>query len=318
MPLVDPGTGIREPGAGGSRFPDPGSRLQEPQPFSTGTNLVVVPVVVLDRKGQTVRTLTAADFSVEEDGSMVPVELFVAPGPTAEQPGDGRFIVLVLDNLRTPPELAFRVKGIATRFVDRMGPADTMTIITISKGQALTTSDKTALKTAIDRYRPEFGDTTRTMQQDADHSLRTIGELSAQMSKAPRRRKVLAIIGNADTFNPQMQSAFSDRGTELSGEWAEAVRQTSRHNVSIYAIDAFGLRENGYPQDYATSFAAETGGWAWANTNNYGGAVDQIWREAGSYYVLGYNAPVNDGRFHKINVTVKAKAVTVRARRGRY
>jgi VWFA-related protein len=295
----------------------PAAPQQQP-PFVAGTNLVVVPVVVVDRKGQHVSNLTAADFGVTEDGKPVSIELFTAPRAATEGPAEGRFIVVVLDNLRTPAELAFRVKGIAKRFVDRMGPADTMTIIPISKGQALTTTDKAALNAAIDRFAPDFGDNTRTLQQDAEHSLRTIGELSAQMSKAPQRRKVLAIIGNIATFNPQRESAFSDRDPDLGQEWFEAVRETSRYNVSVYAIDALGLREGAYPADYATSFAAETGGWAWGNTNNYGGAVEQIWREAGTYYVLGYNAPINDGKLHTIDVKVNSKGATVRARRGRY
>ena len=290
---------------------------QQP-PFVAGTNLVVVPVVVVDRNGQSVPNLSAGNFRVEEDGKPVAIELFTAPVTAATDVAEGRFVVLVLDNLRTPAELGFRVKGIAMRFVDRLGPRDTMTVITINKGQAVTTSDKAVLKAAVDRFKPDFGDTTRTMEQDAEHALRTIGELAAQMSKAPQRRKVLAVIGNTATFNPQRQSAFGDRDPELSREWFDAIRETSRYNVSVYAIDALGLREGGYPSDYSTSFAAETGGWAWANTNNFNGAVDQIWREAGSYYVLGYNAPINDARLHNIDVKVNVKGVTVRARRGRY
>ena len=78
-------------------------------------------------------------------------------------------------------------------------------------------------------------------------------------------------------------------------------------NVSVYAIDPMGHTPGGYYGDYATTFAAETGGWAWANTNNFGAAVEQIWREAGSYYVLGYNAPINDHRLHEIEVTVNCQ-----------
>jgi VWFA-related protein len=292
--------------------------ISQNQPFVARTNLVVVPVVVVDRKGQSVPHLTATNFRVEEDGKPVSIEVFTAPSAAAEGTGEARFIVVVLDNLRTAPELAFRVKGIAKRFVERMRPGDTMTVIPISKGQAVTTTDKALLNAAIDRFKPDFGDHTRTIEQDAEHGLRTIGELSAQMAKAPHRRKVLTIIGNSATFNPQMQSAFDNRGPDLSAEWFTAIRETSRYNVSVYTIDPSGMREGFFEGDYATSFAASTGGWAWANTNNYGGAVEQIWREAGNYYVLGYNAPVSDGKLHSIEVHVDVKNVTLRARRGRY
>jgi VWFA-related protein len=265
-----------------------------------------------------VPNLTAADFEVKEDGKPMTVALFTAPAVAGEAE-EGRFIVLMLDNLRTPPELGQRVRSIAMRFVERMRPNDTMTVIAISKGNATTTSDKAKLKEAIDGFTPAFGDTIRTTFEDAEHSLRTIGELSRQMTKAPQRRKVLVAIGNSAMFNPLRESAFSDREPDLSAEWLHAVRETARYNVSVYAIDPAGMTTyNSDPRDYVTSFAAETGGWAWAITNNFGGAVEQIWREAGSYYVIGYIAPIADNKLHTINVKVNRSGVTVRARRGRY
>jgi VWFA-related protein len=294
----------------------PAAAQQQP-PFIAGTNLVVVPVAVVDRKGGSVRDLTVGDFRIAEDGKPMDIELFTAPA-AAGAAAEGRFIVLVLDNLRTPPELAFRVRSIAMRFVERMGPADTMTVIPISRGAATTTSDKTRLKTAIDAFKPAFGESIRSMAEDAEHSLRTIGELSRQMSQARQRRKVMVVIGDAATFNPQRESAFGDRGPDLSQEWPDAIRETARHNISVYVVDPTGLSPDNFYGDFATSFAAETGGWAWANTNNFGAAVEQIWQEAGTYYVLGYNAPVNDTRWHRIDVKVVRQGATVRARRGRY
>lgn len=289
---------------------------QQPQPFTTATNLVVVPVVVVDRKGQTIPNLTAADFQVTEDGKPVAIETFIPPVAVASGPADGRFIVLVLDNLRTPAEIAFRVRDIAKRFVDRMGPLDVMTVIAINKGQAVSTTNKAALKAAIDRFQPAVGESIRSFDQDAQHILTTIGELAAQMVEAPQRRRVMAIIGNAAAFNPQRRSAFA-AGRDLAPEWLEATRTTARHNISVYTIDPHGMTGGGYSGDYSTSFAAETGGWAWANTNNYAAAVEQIWREAGSYYVLGYTAPINDQKLHAIDVKASVKDATVRARRAR-
>ena len=290
---------------------------QQPKPFTTATNLVVVPVVVVDRKGQTIPNLTAADFQVTEDGKPVAIETFIPPVADASGPADGRFIVLVLDNLRTPAEIAFRVRDIAKRFVDRMGPLDVMTVISINKGQAVSTTDKAALKAAIDRFQPGIGESIRSFDQDAQHILTTIGELSAQMQKAPQRRKVMAIIGNAAAFNPQRVSPFDDRGPDLGVEWLAAIREAARSNISVYTIDPHGMTGGGYSGDYSTSFSAETGGWAWANTNNYAAAVEQIWREAGSYYVLGYTAPINDQKLHPIDVKVNVRGATVRARRAR-
>src|SRR6185436_16247217 len=73
---------------------------QQPQPsFTTSSDLVVVPALVLDRKRALVRGLSADAFQLFEDGHRVPVETFVAPDVEGSG-ADGRFIVLVLDNLR--------------------------------------------------------------------------------------------------------------------------------------------------------------------------------------------------------------------------
>ena len=135
------------------------------------------------------------------------------------------------------------------------------------------------------------------------------------MSKATHPRKVLVFIGAPTVFSPQEPSAFSDRGPELSDRWFEAVRDTARNNVSVYAIDPQG--HTGNVGDWGKSFAAETGGDAWVNTNNFNGAVDRIWQESGSYYLLGYTPPINDHRVHRIEVRVSAPGVTVRARKAR-
>ena len=101
----------------------------------------------------------------------------------------------------------------------------------------------------------------------------------------------------------------------MSPDWAEAIRSTARDNVSVYTIDPEG--QTGQVDDYSQSFAVETGGQAWANTNNFEGAVERIWRESRNYYLLGYVQPINDRRIHKIEVKVSKPGVTVRARRAR-
>src|SRR5690242_19187129 len=82
----------------------PPARSAVQQPFEAGTNLVVVPVVVVDGKGATVTGLTADDFRVFEDGQPVTIETFTAPVADASTPDTSRFIVLALDNLSTPAE----------------------------------------------------------------------------------------------------------------------------------------------------------------------------------------------------------------------
>ena len=288
---------------------------QQPAPFSAKTSLVVVPVVAIDSKGATVHGLTQQDFQVFEDGRPVEVQTFLAPNGDAVTGEEGRFIVIALDNLFTPAEIGFRVKAIAKRLVDKIGPRDVMSVISLNGGKAVSTSSKAELMAAINRFTPMFGDDTFVAGNKASHGLKMIGALSDQVAQSSHRRKVIVYIGNAALFNPSQPSAFADRGNDTSAEWNEAIRITSRNNVSIYSIDPSGLE--GGVGDWSQSFSEETGGHTWSGTNNYGSAVDRIWQESASYYLLGYAAPINDQRLHRIEVKIAKQGVTVRARKAR-
>ena len=291
------------------------ARLPQPQPFKSGTNLVVVPVVVVDGKGAMVQDLTVDDFRVEEDGKPVAIESFVEPRIHPDSPDQSRFIVLALDNLSTAPEIAYRVKDIANRFVDKLGPYDVMSVITISGGKAVTTNSRTELKAAISRFSVNAGAEIMPGWQRAQHGLRMINALTDQVVKAPHPRKVIVFLGNAAMFSPEQPSAFGDMQGGLMPEWNDAIRGTARNNVSVYVIDPMGLMAP--PGDWSKSFAHETGGYAWGRTNNFPRAVDQIFQESASYYLVGYTAPVNDDRLHTIDVQVNRKGITVRSRKAR-
>ena len=288
-------------------------QAQQPS-FTTSSDLVVVPAVVLDRKGMLVRGLNVASFQVFEDGRPTPIETFVPPDVEGSG-ADGRFIVLVLDNIRTRAELGPRVQTIARKFADRMGPSDVLSAITLDGGRASTVRTPTDVRAAIDRFRPAFGDTVRSDAQNVRQGLEAIGSLAQRLSPAQHRRKVLVFIGAASIFSPSDDSAFLDRGAALSPQYFDAIRLTGQENVTVYVIDPEGF--GGAMDSYSDSFAEQTGGRSWVNTNNFDHAVNQIWHESGSYYLLGYRPPANDHRLHKIEVKVSVPNTTVRARRAR-
>ena len=109
----------------------------------------------------------------------------------------------------------------------------------------------------------------------------------------------------------------------------------NRSNTAIYALDPRGLapfefdinegvglttdsRSLNATIDTLRVLADETDGRAIVNRNDLDGGLRQIVRDAGAYYLLGYNstqAPA-DGKFHEIKVRVKRPGVQVRARRG--
>lgn len=311
---------------------------QQPEsPFSVSTDLVVVPVVVENAKGEAITTLTAADFSVTEDGRPVAIETFRAPTHVrARDAGDGdRFIVIALDNINTPAEIAWRVKDIAKRFVDKAGPSDDVSVITLANGRAASGTGTTAARIAIDRFAPMML-SARTRAQLIADGLESLASLTEQIAKSPHRRKILTIIGASAMFDPSDPSAFDGVPPNVAAQWEYAVRTAGRANISAYLIDPHGplpaasASEFGapgaspqrpsfiYPPGYMSdAFTTRTGGLSWVNTNNYKGAIDRIWRDAAAYYLIGYRTPLNDRRLHDIEVTVKGDGLRVRARRTR-
>ena len=119
----------------------------------------------------------------------------------------------------------------------------------------------------------------------------------------------------------------------------QVVGQAARAGAHVYAIDARGLNTGAGAQlidapqadspmgaparfdvlaDGANSLAVDTGGFAIRNENDFGRALDDIQRDAGVYYVVGYTPANNefDGKYRAIEVKVARPGVTVRARRG--
>ncbi len=78
----------------------------------------------------------------------------------------------------------------------------------------------------------------------------------------------------------------------------------------------FGSRLN---LDFLQEAAENTGGRAIVNTNDFASGIDEMFRENGSYYLLGYQATdPGSGNFHRLTVKVDRPGVEVRTRSGYY
>jgi VWFA-related protein len=145
-------------------------------------------------------------------------------------------------------------------------------------------------------------------------------------------------------------SGMARNGSDNAVESRSAVNACSRANTSINPVDSRGLQAvvaggsarqgsrggvaafsgRGVMQQFSRlaaqqetlqSLAADTGGTAFTDTNDFGEAFDRITRDISSYYILGY-ASTNtkqDGTYRRIEVKLKAKVdARVRAREGYY
>jgi VWFA-related protein len=145
-------------------------------------------------------------------------------------------------------------------------------------------------------------------------------------------------------------SGMARNGSDNAVESRAAENACSRANTSINPVDARGLQVvvaggsarsgsrggltafsgRGVAQQFATlaaqqetlqSLAADTGGTAFTDSNDFSEAFDKVEKDISSYYILGYSStnPKQDGTFRKIEVKLKAKLdAKLTAREGYY
>jgi len=165
----------------GQQAPVPaGQGRPEPQAppitFRSEVNYVEVDAVVVDAKGNFVRTLNRDDFKVFEDGKPQNVSAFSLvdiPVERVEQPAflgravepdvrsnakapDGRLYVLVLDDIHTDLRRTGHVRRAARQFVDRFLGANDLAAVVHASGRSDASQDFTNSKRLLDQAIDNF------------------------------------------------------------------------------------------------------------------------------------------------------------------
>ncbi|HZI79657.1 MAG TPA: VWA domain-containing protein, partial [Vicinamibacterales bacterium] len=180
----------------------------------------------------------------------------------------------------------------------------------------------------------QVGDDNQMMERsfNARNAMGTVRKLAEFMANVRGRRKAMLLVGEGVDFD--IHEAVGLAGSTASAvllDTHDAIASASRGNVSIYAIDPRGLvtgaedlitTSSTFPeqgaglnsmmselrlsQDSLRVLAANTGGFAAVNRNDFATAFDRIVQENSQYYLLGYysNNSRRDGRFRKIQVRV--------------
>ncbi|MDT5296582.1 MAG: hypothetical protein QOJ76_3462 [Acidobacteriota bacterium] len=201
-----------------------------------------------------------------------------------------------------------------------------------SVGEGVGTSDARLLR---DQIRNEAQGSIGEIAAGARNTLKTLANLFQSMAELPGRKVVLLLSESFVTLG-----GTSEDQTNLLQQVIDLAR---RAGISVYALDAGGLRTNsttaseyttgvglrardlaggtGY-SDFenlgaARAIAAGTGGAMIANTNDIVGGLDRAVEDSSSYYVVGFRPGKLDNKFHRLTVTVKGKPdLVVRTRRG--
>jgi VWFA-related protein len=162
-----------QPAAQGQAQPQSQDQTQKPPVFRAGINVVRVDVIVSDKTGGPVTTLTAADFEVYEDGKPQTVNFFklinsdgnVAPGANPARPirseydqeseaarDDVRLFVIFLDDYHVRKGNSMRVRETLAEFVrTQLGPLDMVAVMTplMSVSEVTFTRDASSLEASM-------------------------------------------------------------------------------------------------------------------------------------------------------------------------
>lgn len=257
--------------------------------------------------------------------------------------GADRLIVLVLDDaqVRMNPVMTRAVREIGRRVIDRLGPADLAAVVFTrnNSGAQPFTPDRSRLLEAVEKFSGGFGGSSGPGDGSAEHfykaSLRTLKYVAESMANAEQRRKAVIFVSPGLPLNASSGLASNP----LQQEAQELFREAQRSNVNIYSIDPSGLgaleaedpvssalpaEETGRVQtinnDFLHMLAANTGGLAIVNRNEFSAGVTQVFRENGSYYLIGYRSTGDaaPGKYRRIDVRVYRPGLIVRARNGYY
>jgi VWFA-related protein len=285
--------------AGALRAQLPQAAPSQPARFvSSSTDLVVVPVVVTDRKDRFVAGLSQDRFALFDNGRPQPVALFTAEDTPVT-------VGLVIDDSSSMLSKLADLKAAALAFSRSSNPHDELFAVAFNDtvtdglgGMMLAASDLPALEHALDELRPS-GQTT--LYDGISTSLR-------HAASGTRPRKVLILI--------------SDGGDNASVATLKEVLAFARaSDVTIYTIGLFDAYDPDSNPGVLKSLAEATGGERFLPRSSalLRDACEHIAREIRSGYTIAYVPPDRDGAYHRIRVDVKtdgSRRVSVRTRPG--
>jgi len=322
--------------------------------FRSGVDIVRLDVSVLDKNRRPIRDLTAADFTVLEEGEARPIVAFSAvdvPGApehsvawmrdvgsdvATNRLDTRRIVAIVMDDCYTNVGDGKVARNLARSVVDRLGPNDLAGVVFTGTGRAQNfTPDHQQLITAIDsfvsrnsppphRFTAAYGSPSGG-GSPLGCGLRgglsaTLKEVAVALKDTPEGRKAIVLT------SPGIPFSFSLETLEAAEEGDDvliAFEALQRANVNVYAFDPSGLTQEGINAARIGTlqvFAENTGGRAVVATNAPEQHVSQVFVENGSYYLLGIRgaAPDSRDRFRKVTVKVNRPDVEIRTRPGYY
>jgi len=173
---------------------------------------------------------------------------------------------------------------------------------------------------------------------NTDRRLEAIESLADSMKDIQQKKSVI-----------YFSSGMTKTGVENQAALRTAINRAIRANVALYTMDLRGLQaivpggeaqsaslrgtspysgasvrsafdSNFDSQETLSTLAADTGGKAFLDSNDFNQIYTQVQKDTSAYYMLSYHStnPARDGRYRKITVKTKLRDVKLEYRTGYY
>lgn len=280
---------------------------EQTPPPSSGA-FVELDVSVTDKNG-IVTDLRQEDFQVQDDGKKVEIKSFtsvLARGTTA--PGDGRELVLLLDDAGVPMAGTQAMQQIASTFVGNARSGDNVSVVRLHKPDDEVSKDRQVALSKIAAF--QAGTIPFFPNETTEDMLRTVVRLSKHWAEtSPHRRQAIVCIGSPAVCSPLERESTAAR--DAYSTWVDAMTAAAKANVVVYAaipgrVDLVG-----------GGLVERTGGQVFAGLSNFIPAAEQVYADLSQYYLLGYEPATSKKDLRALSIKVDRKGVTVHARNKR-
>jgi len=321
---------------------------QKPPVFRARIDLMQLDVTVLDKAGQPVRGLTAADFTLLEDNKPQSIEGFTAidlpdrvvegpvwaakvtPDVTSNEIDNQRIFVLVIDDALSMgllPDVPIqmidvaavaRMKEGAEQFIRRLGPTDMGAVVftQLTRLSQNLTTDHAKLLKAIQAFPRGGGGDLLPIPGRAGKGSACLGRIYSVGTMEGIVKQLSALPDRRKAivyFGGELPWAAGPDDCTIFWRWRDVFASAQQTHVTINPIDTMGLRVSASSpprqhEKYLT-VADNTGGHAVVMNNDLEPGIQRIFQMNSSYYLLAYQ-PTNAAE----DGTFRRLTVTVRNR----
>lgn len=278
--------------------------VEQPSIIRVNTNLVTVPVSVMDSSGRAVGNLGIQDFVIEEDGRPETISKMAEEGQSFLR------LALLFDLSGSTNSRFHFEQQAAKRFVERIWrPGDSAGVVTFSVSPKIHLRDSGSLTDIIGALSALEPTENPTSFFDA---IVLSAKMLGQSAGTETRRAIIAISDGEDN--------------KSKNNLQQALNEMHRSDAVFYSINPAGastrLNEiSSKGQADMSSLATETGGSAFISdgSEDLADVFDRIMSELRAQYLLSYYSTnsILDGKYRRISVSVPGRqGLLVRSRRG--